>query len=103
MMPFGRPVVPDEYSIGVPSDSSAIGVVGCRLIAVDVVDERRSSIALAGVAAVDDQEQRHASGTGAAPRRDRRASPSDVISTFDSLLSTMYASSSAVRCELMHV
>ena len=29
-MPFGRPVVPDEYSIAVPSDSSAIGVSGSR-------------------------------------------------------------------------
>jgi hypothetical protein len=27
-MPLGRPVVPDEYSIGVPRHSSAIGVSG---------------------------------------------------------------------------
>lgn len=27
-MPLGRPVVPDEYSIDAPSDSSAMGVVG---------------------------------------------------------------------------
>jgi hypothetical protein len=27
-MPLGRPVVPDEYSIDVPSRSSAMGVSG---------------------------------------------------------------------------
>ena len=32
-MPFGRPVVPDEYSIAVPSHSSAIGVFGRPAVA----------------------------------------------------------------------
>ena len=32
-MPLGRPVVPDEYSIAVPTDSSAIGVLGRPLVA----------------------------------------------------------------------
>ena len=33
-MPLGRPVVPDEYSIDVPSASSAIGVVGWLAMAL---------------------------------------------------------------------
>ena len=33
-MPFGRPVVPDEYSIAAPNCSSAIGSVGWPLMAV---------------------------------------------------------------------
>ena len=32
-MPFGRPVVPDEYSIAVPADSSGIGVFGSPEVA----------------------------------------------------------------------
>ncbi len=32
-MPFGRPVVPDEYIMAWPSSSSARGSVGCALIA----------------------------------------------------------------------
>jgi hypothetical protein len=32
-MPLGRPVVPEEYSIGVPRDSSPIGVPGKALVA----------------------------------------------------------------------
>ncbi len=33
MIPFGRPVVPDEYSIAAPSCSSAIGFGGERATA----------------------------------------------------------------------
>ena len=32
-IPFGRPVVPDEYSIAAPSCSSSTGVVGCSAMA----------------------------------------------------------------------
>ena len=34
MMPLGRPVVPDEYSIGVPNRSSGSGVDGIAAVAV---------------------------------------------------------------------
>jgi hypothetical protein len=33
-MPFGRPVVPDEYNMAVPRDSSSIGVSGNPAVAV---------------------------------------------------------------------
>ena len=33
LMPLGRPVVPDEYSMSEPAISSTIGVVGCAAMA----------------------------------------------------------------------
>jgi hypothetical protein len=40
-MPFGCPVVPEEYSIGVPSHSSAIGVSEMNRFIVAVCNRQR--------------------------------------------------------------
>ena len=92
-MPFGLPVVPEEYSIAAPSNSSGIGVVGWRSVAsprflirspwLGPSTIKQSSIF--GHAAI---------AASATPRR-----ASDVISTLDRLLLTIYASSPAVRNE----
>ena len=87
-MPLGRPVVPDEYSIGVPSHSSAIGVSGMDGDGFGEVDVARIVERPHRIAAVDHQAALHPRAQRQRGARHRQPGR-DVMSSCASLLSTM--------------
>ena len=82
-MPFGLPVVPDEYSIAVPSDSSGIGVSGRPFVASSRLRIRTPSPGPSTTSATSTFG--HCFSASMATAR----FSSEKISTLDSLLLTM--------------
>src|SRR5262249_49729019 len=96
-MPLGWPVVPEEYSIGVPSCSSAIGSVGKGATAASY-----GSYPLSG-SSMSTMSHRSTSGqrAGSATATSRCAAELITTRAWQSL--TMYAASPGERYELTHV
>ena len=87
-MPLGRPVVPDEYSIAVPSDSSAIGVSGYAEMACSK-SIKRGSPSERTASPPSTTRQHFTRGHNASAARARGSLAMEVTSSCDSLLSTM--------------
>ena len=78
-MPFGRPVVPDEYSIEVPSSSWVSGVDGCAAVAASKSSKGASSAA----APAPTTRQRVMPGHSVSASRTTSSLERDVMRTCD--------------------
>ena len=99
-IPFGRPVVPEEYSIAVPRRSSSSGVEGAADTVVSK-STKRSSVMCSGTPPHTTMRRMLSNSATASSTMGNRSV--DVINTSDRELLTMYAISLAVRYELMQV
>ena len=92
-MPFGRPVVPDEYNMSAPVLSSAIGVVG-------MASRSRSNERYGSTASPTMYSSRP--GNRGASCSASSAMCDDVTNSFAPQSSMMYCASAAVAFDEMH-